>query len=47
MQELMTTFFKNWLSGMTKQEAFKKAQLQVKAKYPVPYYWGAFVMVGE
>jgi CHAT domain-containing protein/Flp pilus assembly protein TadD len=46
-QELMTAFFDNWLSGMTKQEAFKKAELQVKAHYPVPYYWGAFVMVGE
>jgi tetratricopeptide (TPR) repeat protein len=46
-QELMTTFFTKWLSGMTKQEAFKQAQLQVKAHYPEPYYWGAFVMVGE
>ena len=46
-QKLMTAFFSNWLSGMTKQEAFKKAQLEVKAQYPESYYWGAFVMVGE
>ncbi len=46
-RELMTAFFNNWLSGMTKQEAFNKAQLQLKTKYPEPYYWGAFVMVGE
>jgi CHAT domain-containing protein/tetratricopeptide (TPR) repeat protein len=46
-QELMTTFFSNWLSGMTKQEAFKRAQLEVKVNHSLPYYWGAFVMVGE
>lgn len=23
------------------------AQKELKAKYPDPYYWGAFVMVGE
>jgi CHAT domain-containing protein/tetratricopeptide (TPR) repeat protein len=46
-QELMTTFYSNWVSGMTKREAFSKAQLTVRNKYPSPYYWGAFVMVGE
>jgi tetratricopeptide (TPR) repeat protein len=46
-QMLMSNFYKNWVSGMTKREAFAKAQQQVRAKYPEPYYWGAFVMVGE
>jgi CHAT domain-containing protein len=27
--------------------AFLKAQKELKAKYPDPYYWGAFVMLGE
>ncbi len=31
----------------TKRVAFLKAQKELKAKYPNPYYWGAFVMVGE
>jgi len=31
----------------TKRSAFLKAQKELKAKYPSPYYWGAFVMVGE
>ncbi len=46
-QELMTKFYTFWVGGMSKQEAFKKAQLNLKAEYKSPFYWGAFVMVGE
>ena len=43
--ELMTTFYEQWLSGQTKQNAFKAAQLKVREKYESPYYWAAFVMM--
>jgi CHAT domain-containing protein len=46
-QELMTAFYSNWVDGMTKRAAFAKAQQTVRNKYPEPYYWGAFVMIGE
>jgi len=46
-KELMTSFFKTWLGGMDKHEAFKQAQKEVRVHHPHPYYWGAFVMVGE
>ncbi|MFN0050473.1 MAG: CHAT domain-containing protein [Cytophagales bacterium] len=46
-QELMVSFYQKWLGGMTKRAAFEKAQSELKTKYPQPYYWGAFVLIGE
>lgn len=46
-QELMSSFYQFWLDGKSKREAFDSAQRLLKAKYKNPYYWGAFVMVGE
>ncbi len=49
-QELMSDFYKEWItnySPKTKRSSFRKAQLEVKKRYPSPYYWGAFVMIGK
>ena len=47
-QELMTYFYDYWIDKkMTKKEAFKEAQLKIREKYKHPYYWGAFIMLGE
>ncbi len=52
-QELMTQFYKNWLTGMDKPEALRRAQIterdRVKERYgkDLPYYWGAFILVGR
>ncbi len=49
-QELMTEFYKNYLetgTSNTKRSALRKAQLHIKQKYPNPYYWGAFVLIGN
>jgi CHAT domain-containing protein len=46
-QELMVFFYKNWLGGASKQDSFARAQAALRAKYPHPFYWGAFVMLGE
>ena len=47
-QKLMTYFYEYWISDqMSKREALKKAQNKLMIEYPAPYYWGAFVMIGN
>ncbi len=46
-QALMTNFYTNLSKGGSKLKAFKQAQLQLMLKYKEPYYWGAFVMIGQ
>jgi CHAT domain-containing protein/tetratricopeptide (TPR) repeat protein len=47
-QEFMTRFYEVWLNDNTTiREAFNKTQLDIKEKYPEPYYWGAFILVGQ
>ncbi|MCL2175777.1 MAG: CHAT domain-containing protein, partial [Treponema sp.] len=44
---LISTFYENWLSGKSKQDAFKDAQRKVRSnpQYTSPFYWAAFVMM--
>ncbi len=46
-QALMTSFYEYWLNKKDKSEAFKMAQQQLRQQYPDPYYWGAFLLIGE
>ena len=46
-QELMISFYSNLFDGSTVQQAFSAAQLDLKNKYPEPYYWGAFKLLGK
>jgi CHAT domain-containing protein len=46
-QELMSLFYEQWLRTQNKRKAFKLAQQSIRVKYADPYYWGAFVLVGE
>lgn len=46
-QLLMTTFYKSWISTKDKVKSFRMAQKALKSKYPEPYYWGAFVLLGD
>jgi CHAT domain-containing protein len=49
-QILMTEFYKEWAINPTHDfisKAFNKAQNEVRKKYPHPYYWGAFTLLGK
>ena len=49
-QLLMTEFYKEWSLNPNHSfisKAFNKAQQEVRKKYPQPYYWGAFVLLGN
>jgi tetratricopeptide (TPR) repeat protein len=45
----MSTFYRQWLQTGDKRQAFKATQqvLRANPNYKHPYYWGAFVLVGE
>jgi CHAT domain-containing protein len=45
--ELMTAFYKNYAASGNKQEAFLAAQKQIKTKFKEPFFWGAFVLIGN
>ena len=44
-KDLMTEFYKNFVSGLTKREAFVTAQDFLREKYTDPQKWAAFIMV--
>ncbi|MBS1977165.1 MAG: CHAT domain-containing protein [Bacteroidetes bacterium] len=44
--DLMTTFYKSW-TGTDNTREFREAQRALRKKYPQPFYWGAFVMLGK
>jgi CHAT domain-containing protein/Tfp pilus assembly protein PilF len=52
--ELMQLFYSSWLSGVEIHKALKDAQIELREKVrashdgnDLPYYWGAFVLVGR
>ena len=44
-QMFMTEFYRAWTSGQTKTAALKTAQSIIKAKYPDPHHWAAFILL--
>jgi CHAT domain-containing protein/Tfp pilus assembly protein PilF len=45
--ELMTDFYTLMAQGKSKSEALREARLNLMKKKPNPFYWGAFIMVGN
>jgi CHAT domain-containing protein/Tfp pilus assembly protein PilF len=44
--ELMVSFFKHLSQGTGRTEALRKAQREIRIKYPHPYYWAGFMLTG-
>ena len=44
-KQLMVSFYKNWLLSGNLDQAFSKAQNEVRRQYSHPYYWGSFVLL--
>lgn len=46
-KELMIDFYKNYLTTKNKRESLHKAQLNTMKKFNHPYFWGAFIYLGN
>ena len=44
---LMERFYNHLKQGMSKAQALRQAQIELRSKYSHPYYWSAFVLTGE
>ena len=44
---LMTGFYRLWAEGKAKAEALREAKLALMKKKANPFYWGAFILVGD
>lgn len=44
---LMEGFYRRMLEGTSRADALREAQLAIKAEFPEPSYWGAFVCQGD
>ncbi len=45
-QELMNTFYEEWIKTGDKKKSFIKAKNHIRSKYDEPINWGSFIMIG-
>ena len=46
-QLMMTSFYEALLSGLSRNDAFLKAQARVRDSFPDPHYWAPFIMLDD
>jgi CHAT domain-containing protein len=46
-RELMVNFYERILGGEPRADALRAAQNDLRRKYRDPFYWGAFVCLGD
>lgn len=47
MTRLVTDFYSHWLSGKSKVQSLRQAQLALLKEYEHPYYWAPLVLIGN
>ena len=45
--EIMTRFYQNLQKGMSKSASMREAKLSLIEKYPHPYFWSPFILIGS
>lgn len=45
--ELMDAWYGRLRDGISRASALREAQLEIKDRYPHPYYWAPFVLIGK
>jgi CHAT domain-containing protein len=46
-KEFMVEFYKQLESGQPKAEAMRAASIRLRERYPHPYYWAPFLLIGK
>jgi CHAT domain-containing protein len=46
-KEFMVAFYRGLQCGLTKSAALQKAMLDLMTRYPHPYYWAPFLLIGK
>jgi CHAT domain-containing protein len=46
-KEFMVAFYNGWQRGLSKCMALKAAMLELRERYPHPYYWAPFSLIGK
>jgi CHAT domain-containing protein len=44
---MMAEFYQNLQKGMSKSAAMREAKLSLIEKYPHPYFWSLFILIGD
>ncbi len=45
-QKLMLRFYQKWLNSNNLRQSFVDSKKELRAEFPEPIYWGAFMMIG-
>ena len=46
-KEFMLAFYCGWQRGLSKSKALNAAMLELRERYPHPYYWAPFLLIGK